>query len=365
MMSKPSSGNVNCFHSINLQVFGNKKNGETASRRRSAPSVLRSAGILAVFLAFSFLSVGDLWAGDRELTRLEFQVAKTDGRHTDLYWATNVAPDGAFSSNDDRFFEFENVRYEIKVIQSGGGEENSFQILIEPKFPPKWALLEEYDVHTGTQNDDVYTEHETFNFDDPAVRFVETVSTWDGTGAGWTTNNENAVVRITGPTTPTVVSIQEDEDGELRLRKLDAEGTVLTGCSSGRPEIFDDEDGDGNGKWRGICDDGLEGSATSTEEAAVLCRQLGFSGNTPHGNTTPSLTITKPTAFLLDDVVCDGDEDELLDCDHADRGVNDCQATEHAGVRCSQAKTCFVTKLGFNFTMWQVDEFRGTFDLAF
>ena len=338
MMSKPSSGNVNCFHSINLQVSGNKKNGETASRRRSAPSVLRSAGILAVFLAFSFLSVGDLWAGDRELTRLEFQVGESDGRETKLYFASNVPPDGAFSSNDDRFFEFEDVRYEIKIVQSGGGEEDSFQILIDPKFPPKWALLEEYDVHTGTtQNGDIYTEHQTFNFDDPAVRFVQTVSTWDGTGAGWTTNNENAVVRITGPTTPTVVSIQENEDGELRLRKLDAEGTVLTGCSdSGRTEIFNDPDNDGTGEWRGICNDGLGSSSTSTEEAAVICRQLGCLGGkiTPGGGFYDSDVLANFPEMLIDNLVCTGSENRVLDCEHAGRGNHNCYRKEIFKVSC-------------------------------
>ena len=35
----------------------------------------------------------------------------------------------------------------------------------------------------------------------------------------------------------------QNADGDLRLRKLDAAGTVLTGCSdSGRPEIFNDPD---------------------------------------------------------------------------------------------------------------------------
>ena len=140
-MSKPSSANANCFQGINLQVSRNKRNGETASRRRQVPSVLRSAGILAVFLAFSFLSVGDLWAGDTELARLEFQVSKSDGRETKLYFGSNVAPDGAFSSNDDRFFEFGNQTYEIVIVQSGGLSAGSFQIWIQPDFPPGVGTL--------------------------------------------------------------------------------------------------------------------------------------------------------------------------------------------------------------------------------
>ena len=65
-----------------------------------------------------------------------------------------------------------------------------------------------------------------------------------------------------------------------------------------------------------------------------MCHQLGFSREAWYGTTTPSLSITAPIPFLLDDVVCDGDEEELLDCDNAGRGVSNCRSTEHAGVGC-------------------------------
>ena len=319
---------------MNLQVSGNKKNGETASRRRSAPSVLRSAGILAVFLAFSLLSVGDLWAGDTELARLEFQVGQGDGLETKLYFGSNVAPYGAFSSNDGRFFEFGNKTYEIVIIQSGGNFAGNFQIWIDPDFPPPGEPLDQYDVHTGTQNADVYTEHQTFNLRD-RDRFFEGIYTWDGTNAGWTTDNENAVVRITGPSAP----INSNKDGDLRLTELDEDATVLTGdsiCSdSGRPEIFNDPDNDGTGNWRGICDDGLTSNDLSKEEAAVICRRLGCSGGSiTYGRSYDSGVLANFPDMLIDNLVCTGSENGVLDCEHAGRGEHNCYKKEVFEVSC-------------------------------
>ena len=37
----------------------------------------------------------------------------------------------------------------------------------------------------------------------------------------------------------------------------------------------------------------------------------------------------------LDDVFCTGSESELLDCSHDDIGVDDCDHSEDASVRCS------------------------------
>ncbi len=335
-MSKPSAGNVNCFQGINLQVSRNKRNGETASRRRQVPSVLRSAGILAVFLAFSLLSVGDLWAGDTELARLEFQVDQGQGAETTTHYGTSAAPNGAFSSNDDRFFEFGNNTYEIAIISSGGVNAGSFKIWIKPDFPPEGEPLDRYDVHTGTQNDtdSGYTEHQTFNLRD-RDRFVEGIYAWDGTNAGWTTHHENAVVRITGPSSP----INSNKDGDLRLTELDADGTVLTGdsiCSdSGRPEIFNDPDDDGTGNWRGICDDGLTSNDVSKEEAAVICRRLGCSGGSiTHDVFYGSGVIANFPDMLIDNLVCTGSENSVLDCEHAGRGNHNCFKKEIFTVSC-------------------------------
>lgn len=126
-------------------------------------------------------------------------------------------------------------------------------------------------------------------------------------------------------------------DGSLRLRPIrlsyDLGGGAVTVDSdefTGIVEIFDEP----SKKWKGICDDGAddENLGWGTEEAQVACRQLGFAGGTPitqiNGTTSP------PIYYLLDEVECDGTEDKLLDCDHAERGIHDCTTLEYAGVFC-------------------------------
>ena len=126
-------------------------------------------------------------------------------------------------------------------------------------------------------------------------------------------------------------------DGSLRLRPIrlsyDLGGGTVTVDSdefTGIVEIFDEP----SKKWKGICDDGAddENLGWGTEEAQVACRQLGFAGGTPitqiNGTTSP------PIYYLLDEVECDGTEDKLLDCDHAERGIHDCTTLEYAGVFC-------------------------------
>lgn len=127
-------------------------------------------------------------------------------------------------------------------------------------------------------------------------------------------------------------------DGSLRLRPIRFSVTYDNGVTvlidsdefTGLVEIYDEP----SKKWKGVCDDGAdnENLGWGTEEAQVVCRQLGFAGGTPitqiNGATYP------PIYFLLDEVVCDGTEDKLLDCEHAERGTHDCTSTEYAGVFC-------------------------------
>ncbi len=127
-------------------------------------------------------------------------------------------------------------------------------------------------------------------------------------------------------------------DGSLRLRPLRLsydldDGATLSVDSdqfTGMVEIFDEP----GRKWKGVCDDGAEDEnlGWGTEEAQVACRQLGYSGGIPiteiDGTTSP------PTYFLLDGVECDGTEEKLLDCEHAERGIHDCTSLEYAGVFC-------------------------------
>lgn len=113
------------------------------------------------------------------------------------------------------------------------------------------------------------------------------------------------------------------------LRKLKKqEGAVKlvggeNGGHEGNVEILHD------GKWGSVCDDEWD-----YLEANVVCRQLGFDG------------AIKPTAnghfgqarrrYWMDNVYCDGSEDELSKCRFDGWGASDCEGGEAAGVICDQ-----------------------------
>jgi hypothetical protein len=133
--------------------------------------------------------------------------------------------------------------------------------------------------------------------------------------------------------------VNAQSDGDLRLRRLDATGTIVTGtaaCSGeGRTEIFNEPDNDGNGTWRGICDDGLTSNDVSKEEAAVICRRLGCSGGSiTHDVFYGSGVIANFPDMLIDNLVCTGSENSVLDCEHAGRGEHNCYKKEVFEVSC-------------------------------
>ena len=130
------------------------------------------------------------------------------------------------------------------------------------------------------------------------------------------------------------------DDGDLRLVRTESVNTLVGSCVGGRPEIFDDEDGDGTGKWKGICDDGLEDLNDAVEEAQVMCRQLDCSGGLmtvtpPEGQSSPSYSVERSMPpMLLSDLVCTGSEAKLLDCSHGGRGTHICFNQEYNWILC-------------------------------
>ena len=157
---------------------------------------------------------------------------------------------------------------------------------------------------------------------------------------------------------PTELKTQQtNADGDLRLVDITSNTVVNTAMvtqPSGRLEIFDDEDGDGTGEWKGICDDGLgvlgkeednDVRVIGAEEAEVACRQLGFSGGAPiTGLAAPESALGDGKAplayYLLDGLECSGSEDRILGenkCKHLPRGENDCGAGEAFGIICAPA----------------------------
>ncbi|XP_054060655.1 neurotrypsin-like isoform X4 [Rissa tridactyla] len=100
------------------------------------------------------------------------------------------------------------------------------------------------------------------------------------------------------------------------VRLVDGEST-----KEGRVEVFL------NGQWGSICDDGW-----TDRDAAVVCRQLGFSGTAK----------ARPMAYFgegygpihLDNIECSGTEHTLGQCVRPDTGIHSCWHSEDAGVIC-------------------------------
>ena len=136
------------------------------------------------------------------------------------------------------------------------------------------------------------------------------------------------------------VNAQSNSDGDLRLREIDASGTIVTGTSSicstrGRTEIFHDLNNEGVGEWRGICDDGLTTDDLSTEEAEVICRQLGCSGgDIDHDVAYSSAEATYFPDMIIDNLMCTGSEKRVFDCEHPGRDKHNCYNGEIFTVLC-------------------------------
>ncbi|PIK48883.1 putative deleted in malignant brain tumors 1 protein-like isoform X1 [Apostichopus japonicus] len=101
------------------------------------------------------------------------------------------------------------------------------------------------------------------------------------------------------------------EEGSIRL----AGGNE----TAGRVEIFL------NGEWGTVCDD-----AWDINDANVVCNQLGFPGAL--GYRTAAAFGEGTGEIHLDDVVCSGQETELLSCSYS--SIDNCNHGEDAGVIC-------------------------------
>ncbi|NXF96623.1 NETR protein, partial [Eubucco bourcierii] len=89
----------------------------------------------------------------------------------------------------------------------------------------------------------------------------------------------------------------------------------------GRVEVYHD------GKWGTICDDQWD-----DQDAEVVCRQLGLSGNPKALSWAHYGKGSGP--ILLDEVECSGNELSLDQCKKSDWGQQNCDHIEDAGVSC-------------------------------
>ena len=116
-----------------------------------------------------------------------------------------------------------------------------------------------------------------------------------------------------------------------------------SGPNVGRLEICINED------WGTVCDD-----SWSHINAQVVCRQLGYStdGNLYIGMFMLHVLFIIPIgavflqraffgagngSILLDNVVCSGSEDTILQCRHSGIGSHNCVHDEDVSVQCSES----------------------------
>ena len=81
-----------------------------------------------------------------------------------------------------------------------------------------------------------------------------------------------------------------------------------------------------NGQWGTVCDDNW-----STGSSIVVCRQLGL-GNTGTLKYYGAGPINFP--ILFDEVICDGNEINILACSHLGLYEQNCNHGEDVGVTC-------------------------------
>ena len=113
---------------------------------------------------------------------------------------------------------------------------------------------------------------------------------------------------------------------------------------------LEDPDTSGSYVWGSICDD-----YWTDEEAGVVCKTKGYYNSEPIGGRFLKSNFGGRLPILLDDLVCVGNESNILDCPVADGGTarnsigdHNCKVTESAGVRCltESEYTQHVTEIG-------------------
>ena len=96
------------------------------------------------------------------------------------------------------------------------------------------------------------------------------------------------------------------------------------------------------GRYGTVCDDHWD-----ELDARVVCRQLGYSGGAvPLKQAFFGSSSSRP--IYLDNVGCNGSEHSLLNCTANEVGMNNCDHSEDAGVRCEgtlHGKSLFILKL--------------------
>ena len=169
-------------------------------------------------------------------------------------------------------------------------------------------------------------------------------------GGNWTDANHAG----TG-TTKRIDGLAAGTDYEVRVRASNAEGTGdWSPASSGRTTA-DDVAAEGDvrlvngstvqegrveihhgGEWGTVCDDRF-----ASDDAEVVCRQLGYTGGEAHGRAAFGAGTG---TIWMDDVQCTGSESRLADCAFAGWGIENCRHSEDVGVSCGAASGMSLTR---------------------
>ena len=85
-----------------------------------------------------------------------------------------------------------------------------------------------------------------------------------------------------------------------------------------------------NGQWGGVCDDSFD-----INDAHVICRMLGYPSAVAVVDAYSIYGIAQSGSnHVLDNLNCDGSELSVFDCSHNGEWVENCAASEIAGVQC-------------------------------
>ena len=84
-----------------------------------------------------------------------------------------------------------------------------------------------------------------------------------------------------------------------------------------------------NGTWGTVCDDGWD-----LNDAEVVCREIGF-GQAVTARREAYYYEQGSEQIWLSGLNCIGTESSIVNCSHSGWGMNDCNHSSKAGVRCA------------------------------